>query len=257
VETSDGKRLDEELIKQLSGQDKLAARELYKDYFEFRPECKMWLVTNHKPIIQGTDNGIWRRIYLIPFDVVIPENEQDKRLGDKLRAELSGILNWCIEGFNEWINQGITTPEKIQEATREYRVEMDKLGSFLYECCDLNKEFKSSLEDLYVDYLDWCRTNEEFSNNKRMFSRQLKERGFLQRKSTGGRKPFWGLRLKVAEVAQVAKFPQSSPNKKHFSPSEFREKTATSATSATISTKPMSNTNKVILLEDEWDEGSF
>lgn len=257
IETSDGKRLDEEMVKQLTGRDLVTARQLYKDYFEFRPECKMWLVTNHKPIIQGTDHGIWRRIYLIPFEVVIPEEEQDKRLPDKLKTELSGILNWCIEGFHEWAEIGMKPPAKIRESTKEYQSEMDKMGSYIDDCCELDKQEKTPLDLLYTSYLDWCRVNEEFSNNKRAFARQLKERGLISKRSTGGSIVFLGIKLKSDRNEQSESFSRNFSNKKHFSIGESYKKTITSVPSVTNSAKVISNTNKIIALEDEWDEGTL
>ncbi|PEO93949.1 DNA primase, partial [Bacillus toyonensis] len=92
-------RLDEGLVKQLTGGDKVTARFLYENEFDFMPQFKLWMATNHKPIIRGTDDGIWRRMAIIPFTVQIPKEKVDKRLKHKLRRELKAILHWAVEGY--------------------------------------------------------------------------------------------------------------------------------------------------------------
>ena len=130
VEVDAGRHLSEALIKQVTGEDEVTARFLYKELFTFKPQFKLWLATNHKPVIRGSEHAIWRRIRLIPFTVKIPEAEQDKTLGNKLLSELPGILNWALEGCRLWQAEGLTAPAAVQAATQEYREEMDVLGDF-------------------------------------------------------------------------------------------------------------------------------
>ncbi|MCH5463531.1 phage/plasmid primase, P4 family, partial [Secundilactobacillus sp. HBUAS58055] len=120
-EPNDGLRLDEGLVKQLTGGDTVTARFLYGKEFEFKPEFKLWLATNHKPIIRGTDDGIWRRLMLIPFDVKIPDNRVDKDLKYKLQREEVGILNWMVEGALKWQREGLIPPQIVQQASKDYR----------------------------------------------------------------------------------------------------------------------------------------
>jgi putative DNA primase/helicase len=110
VEVESGRRLAEVLIKEVTGGDLISARFLHAEWFSFKPEFKIFLAANHKPVIRGTDHAIWRRIHLIPFNVQIPEAERDKELPDKLKAELPGILNWAIDGCILWRDQGLTPP---------------------------------------------------------------------------------------------------------------------------------------------------
>ena len=98
IEAEAGKRLAESLVKTMSGGDRIVARFLHKEFFEFKPEFKVFLATNHRPRIYGTDHAIWRRIRLVPFDVVIPDDEQDSTLPEKLRRELPGVLAWMVSG---------------------------------------------------------------------------------------------------------------------------------------------------------------
>jgi putative DNA primase/helicase len=105
-----GKRLAEPLIKKITGNDQMTARFLYGEYFNFMPTFKIFMATNHKPVIKGTDHGIWRRIRLIPFTTRITEEKQDKHLEQKLKTEASGILNWLLEGAMRWQKEGLKTP---------------------------------------------------------------------------------------------------------------------------------------------------
>ena len=133
TEAEQGRRLSEPIIKQITGNDRMTARFLYGEYFNFVPTCKIFLATNHKPVIKGTDHGIWRRIKLIPFTTRILDEKQDKRLDEKLKAEASGILNWLLEGTYRWRKERLRVPAAILHATDEYRGEMDVIGNFLKE----------------------------------------------------------------------------------------------------------------------------
>jgi putative DNA primase/helicase len=120
-EAEGGRRLAEALVKQLTGGDTLTARFLYGEHFEFQPMFKLWLAVNHKPVVQGTDHAIWRRIRLLPFIVTIPVAEQDKRLAEKLQSELPGILRWAVEGCLAWQQEGLEPPLVVKRATGDYR----------------------------------------------------------------------------------------------------------------------------------------
>ena len=140
VETEDGKRFAESLVKALTGGDTITARFLHCEYFEFVPQFKLWLATNHKPTIRGDDHAIWRRIRLIPFGVTIPEAEQDGDLGAKLAEERAGILKWAIEGCLAWQRDGLQTPEPVRAATADYRADMDRLGQWIEERCVITSD---------------------------------------------------------------------------------------------------------------------
>jgi putative DNA primase/helicase len=133
TEAEQGQRLSEPLIKQITGNDRMTARFLYGEFFNFVPAFKIFMATNHKPVIKGTDHGIWRRIKLIPFTTRIPEEKQDKRLEERLRGEASGILNWLLEGAKRWTMERLRTPQIITSATDEYRKEMNVIGELYPE----------------------------------------------------------------------------------------------------------------------------
>lgn len=195
AESEEGRRLAEALVKDLTGGDTVAARFLHREYFEFRPTGKIWLATNHKPVVRGTDRAIWDRIRLVPFSVVIPEEEQDKHMIDKLKAELPGILAWAVKGCLEWQEKGLGVPPEVREATERYRDAMDVLGAFLNDYCELDPLFTVTTKDLYQAYTGWCLANGETPIGKSAFSMRMEERGFHHFR-TGKTRGWVGLRLK-------------------------------------------------------------
>lgn len=186
IETEQGKNFAEALVKQISGDDTITARFLRKEFFEFKPECKIWIATNHKPKIKNTDHAIWRRIKLIPFTVTISEEDKDLNFMDKLRNEKEGILNWMIEGCKDWQNEGLKTPEVIAKATQNYREEMDVIGAFMDECCISGIGYRVSAKELYDNYVKWGEENGEYVISQRLFGLRLSERGFEREKCYSG-----------------------------------------------------------------------
>jgi P4 family phage/plasmid primase-like protien len=177
-ETEEGRRLAESLVKDLTGQDTIPARFMRAEWFDFKPSHKLWLSTNHKPEIRGTDHAMWRRIRLIPWSVVIPPTEQDRKLSEKLRVELPGILRWAVQGCIEWRGEGLQAPNEVRRATGEYRAEMDVLGQFVKECCEEGPDKSEAAAALYKAYHLWCEDGGERVISKRKFGIQLRERGF-------------------------------------------------------------------------------
>lgn len=176
-ESDGGKRLDETVIKQLTGGDSITARFLYSEHFEFTPQFKLWLGTNHKPTIRGQDEGIWRRIKIIPFPVSIPLEQQDHNLRDKLKQEASGILNWALGGLAQWQAKGLDEPETVKGATKEYRTDQDVLAHFIATRCIEGADEESPAHELYKAYRQWAEETNEYVKNERGFSNALSERG--------------------------------------------------------------------------------
>lgn len=174
VEPNEGVRLNEGLLKQLTGDDTVTARKLYSEEFEFKPEFKLWMATNHKPIIRGTDTGIWRRIHMIPFDVQIPEDKVDKNLTHKLKAEMTGIFKWCIDGCLMWQREGLQMPAAVLKSVREYRREMDVISAFIEDKCTLEGTVQAST--LYAAYVSWADSNNEYCMSNTKFSTELAKR---------------------------------------------------------------------------------
>jgi len=195
IEAEEGQRLAESLVKSMTGGDKMTARFLRGEFFSFIPEFKLFLATNHKPQIRGTDGAIWRRINLIPFEVTIPPEERDRNLSAKLRNELPGVLNWAITGCLQWQKQGLGVPSAVKDATSVYRDEMDAIGAFLEDACTVHGDAKVSASDLYREYTVWAEENGERALNKRQLSLRLGERGFTRKRGTGGYYFWYGVCL--------------------------------------------------------------
>lgn len=177
-EIGEGKRFNEALIKTLTGGEKMRARFLYAEEFEFTPAFKLWFSFNHKPLIRGTDHAIWRRVRLIPFAVTIPDSEKDDMLKAKLRVELPGILRWAVDGCLAWHREGLRPPDSVLAATAAYRAESDTLGAFIEECCELGTKLEEAAAPLYKAYKKWAHDGGEFEMSQTAFGRKLSDRGF-------------------------------------------------------------------------------
>lgn len=185
-EVDEGEQLAEALVKRVTGNPKLNARFICKDYFEFLVTFKLWMPVNHKPDIKGRDEGIWSRIRLIPFDVYFPPDKRIKNLARILvREEGEGILAWIVEGYIEWQKDGLKEPEKVIEAVKEYRREQDVVTDFIEQCCkswlnDLNRDqIKTKPADLYTAYTAWCKENgEKTVLTSRKFGNEMTAKGY-------------------------------------------------------------------------------
>ena len=201
VEAKAGRRLAEDLIKQITGGDPITARFLRAEFFEFVPQFKLWLACNHQPRIEGMDEAIWRRIRLIPFkvqfkDADAPEGPyKDLTLLSKLQSELPGILNWAIQGCLDWQQNGIGKPRAMIEATGKYQQSMDVLGQFLSERCVIMPQATVLSKELYGDYCKWCEGMNERPMSHRKFSVRLDERGLFERYISSGQSSWRGLGL--------------------------------------------------------------
>lgn len=174
VEPNEGVRINEGLLKQLTGDDTVTARKLYSEEFEFKPEFKLWMATNHKPVIRGTDTGIWRRIHMIPFEVQIPEDKVDKNLVSKLKKELPAIFKWCVDGCLLWQKEGLKMPSAVLEMVREYRREMDVISAFIEDKCEIGGSVQAST--LYMAYVNWANANNEYCMSNTKFGTEIAKR---------------------------------------------------------------------------------
>jgi putative DNA primase/helicase len=181
-------QFSESLVKHLTGSDTIVARFLYQENFEFQPTHKLFIATNHRPEIRGTDEAIWRRIHLIPFSVTIPPEEQDKELLHKLKRELPGILAWAVRGCLEWQQDGLNPPEEVRAATQAYRKDMDIIGAFLDDECIQGDAFSVRAKPLYNAYKTWCETNGHHAETNTAFGLSMTERGFEKSEDNRGRR---------------------------------------------------------------------
>jgi phage/plasmid-associated DNA primase len=207
----------------------VTARFLFGENFDFKPEFKLWLSTNNKPVIQGTDDAIWDRIRLIPFMQRFDGPKADTKLPDKLRGELTGVFAWMVEGCLEWQEHGLEEPKTVTEATKQYREEMDTLASFLDEACVVGADYRVLAEQLYQRYAMWCDKSGERKDPKKAFVARLGERGFVRRRETAGvnkgRYIWLGIGFLSGDEPPEEGDDSSpgEPNSGQSSPGEFRE----------------------------------
>jgi putative DNA primase/helicase len=195
IETEDGARWAESKIKSLTGGDKIAARFMRCDFFEFLPEFKLVIAGNHKPSLRSVDEAIRRRLHLIPFTITIPHEERDARLTEKLKTEFSGILAWAVQGCLEWQKYGLNPPAIVRNATADYLAGEDAIGRWLEDDCIEGDALWTSSAALSLDYRAWCeRTGENPISPKRL-AQALESRGFAQ-KRTSTTRGFVGIGLR-------------------------------------------------------------
>jgi len=205
-EAQEGRRFNEILIKKLTGRDKITARFLRQEFFEFEPTFKIWIAVNHKPVVKENTIAFWRRIRLIPFTNQIPNDEVIPNFEKILLEEKEGIFNWILEGFKKWKKERLGIPEEIKTAVEEYRDEMDILAEFISQICIESPEARTSTKDLYTAYCNWCEENKETPTGKLSFSRRLEERGHKAvRIGHKGEKGWQGIGIKSSqdEITEV------------------------------------------------------
>jgi putative DNA primase/helicase len=194
-ETPENDVLNEARVKAVTSNATITARHLNQEFFDFIPTHKTFMATNHKPIVKGTDHGTWRRIHLIPFTLRIDNPQRDFR-ERFLMPELPGILNWALEGVRHYLRQGLAPPKSVLAATEDYRQDMDVIGRWIDECCDLDPGAKVPTRVLHGAFAVWAEEELGWEFNASGFARKLSDRGFGKEKGTGGVRCTIGLRLK-------------------------------------------------------------
>lgn len=201
TESRKGKRLDEQIIKQLTGGgDKVRARFLFQEYFEFQPECKIWWAFNTTPRITDSTASIWDRVKLIPFTVTIPEADRDLHLPSKLWKEAPGILNWMLAGYTEYLRIGLKEPAEVRAATADYRENKDTFADFINDMCLVDPAVTCEATSLYQTYLKWMNyeaPDDKHPKSQRAFGFEMNDRGFKRdRDDATKRKIYHGIRPK-------------------------------------------------------------
>jgi putative DNA primase/helicase len=180
-ETEQGRGWDEAKIKALTGGDRIAARFMRQDFFEFVPQFKLLIAGNHKPGLRGVDEAIRRRLHLIPFRVTIPPEERDTHFADKLKPEWPGILQWALDGCLEWQRIGLAPPAAVRDATDAYLAAEDAVANWLLECCEKSSVAQTELRDLYASWSKWCERTGEHAGTQKSFSQALEDQGYQKR----------------------------------------------------------------------------
>ncbi|MDR3752859.1 MAG: phage/plasmid primase, P4 family [Terracidiphilus sp.] len=212
VETEDGRRWAESKLKALTGGDRIAARYMRQDFFQFTPQFKLLVAGNHKPGLRTVDEAIRRRFNLLPFTVTIPPSERDVELTEKLREEWGGILLWAIEGCLAWQSEGLLAPKAVTEATASYLAAEDALARWIEDCTEKKDGAWESASALFSSWKTWADTAGEFGGSQKRFSENLTARGFAQVRTKVAR-GFGGIRLRKNVVADDGKSAPSNKNK--------------------------------------------
>jgi putative DNA primase/helicase len=201
TETERGGAWAEAKIKWMTGDDRIVARFMGQDFFEYDRQFKLLVSGNHRPSLSGVDEAIRRRIHLIPFRVTIPPDERDERLPEKLRAEWDGIMAWGVEG-RAWLREGLNPPEAVREATDAYLAAQDAFTAWAEECCDADPGAFESAAALYVSWRNWAERSGEIAGEKRGFSETLEARG-LRRDRRNKLRGYFGLRLRPTDYGDT------------------------------------------------------
>lgn len=194
-ELDEGKRFNEALLKTVTGGERLSARRMREDFVQFRSTAKIWVAGNHKPTIRGTDAGIWRRVRLIPFAVVIPDDRRDRDLEKRLAKRIDAVLAWAVEGARKWTECGMPKANAVDDATKNYREDMDDVGRFVSDCIVRDARSKTLYREVYQEYVRWAAERNLFVLPDRKFAERLTEHGFERDRRTDN-KTFW-LQLKL------------------------------------------------------------
>lgn len=183
IETESGRRLNETMIKEMTGGDRIRARHLFEDFWEFDPTHTLVMATNHKPVVRGGDHGVWRRLKLVPFDVCVEGPSADLDMPTKLKVEYPGILAWCVRGCLKWQATGLEEPPSVCNATMQYRDEQDRIGAFLDERTDAGEKVRA--RELYTAYKGWVENAGERPISEVLFAAEMGERGLKSMRNNG------------------------------------------------------------------------
>lgn len=183
-ESNEGERIDESLVKSLTGQDTIVARYMFGSEFEFVPKFKLWMATNHRPIIRGTDKGIWRRLVIVPFKYTVPDSQVDKHLEQKLEKELPGILNWALAGTQAWLQEGLQLPQVVIDEGKSYQKQMNIIDQFISDCIydktgETDKDgqpYKIKTSYTYQLYRKWAKLNGAYMMSNIRFGAEMRKK---------------------------------------------------------------------------------
>jgi putative DNA primase/helicase len=197
AETDEGARLNEKLIKDVTGGDTLRGRRLYQDAFSFKSSATLWIYGNHRPEIRGNDDGIWRRVRLVPFTRQFTGDQKDQNLLARLLAEQAGILNWLVQGCLLWQREGLNAPPAVMEAVKQYRNDEDLIGDFLTEHVVHSIDEETTKGEMFDCYREWAQTEGiRYHLSSKGLERKLRDRGFIATRIHGGRRVWSGVSLR-------------------------------------------------------------
>lgn len=199
IETEQGSRWAESKLKALTGGDRITARFMRQDFFEFTPQFKLLVVGNHKPSIRNVDEAMKRRLHMVPFTVTIPPAKRDQRLPDRLLAERDGIIAWALKGCLDWKRTGLRPPAAVMAATESYFEAEDAVGRWIEERCEVSPSHWAGSTELFASWKAWADANGEYAGSMKRFSETLSARGFAK-ENTRKARGFRGIRLSDADA---------------------------------------------------------
>lgn len=204
-ETDDNERMSEKTVKDMTGDDMVNARELYGKGFEYLPQYNVFMCTNNLPIIRGTDFGIWRRIFVIPFVHTFKEADKDPDMPRKLEAERDKILGWCVRGYQKYVDNGarLITPSCIAEVVDAYKEDMDVVSRFMVKCCHFHEKERETCTDVYFAYKNWAKDNTDFTMKENNFYKNIKSKGFETITNMNSEELYCGFSLNPAIKAKL------------------------------------------------------
>lgn len=185
METAQGRHLDAPTAKQLTGGDKITARYMRQDFFTFEPSHTILMITNHKPVVSGSDDALWRRLVVVPFEQTFSRDDADPDLKDALESEPDAVLSWMIHGWMEYQAKGLDIPAGVRAATDGYKADSDAVGMFLLEMTYETTMGTVNSSELFTEWKKWCSANGEEAGSQKTFSEELTRRGYSKHKSSG------------------------------------------------------------------------
>jgi len=204
-ESDKSRQMAEATMKRLTGGDRIKARLMGKDFVEFEPSHTAFLVTNHLPKVSGDDDAIWRRVRVVPFVVVVPEEQQDSQLGERLELQADAVLAWAVEGFVAYDKAGrkLDEPGSVRVATDAYRTESDAMRRFLDECCFLNPNVRATTADLFGRWTTWAALDGAEAMSQKAFGQALDRRGLVASPAVHGKRWRHGIEPLAADDEDV------------------------------------------------------
>jgi putative DNA primase/helicase len=202
IETEEGRQWAESRLKALTGGDRIAARYMRQDFFEFTPQFKLIIAGNHRPGLRTVDEAMRRRFNLLPFIVTVPASERDLELTEKLRKEWGGILQWMVEGCLAWQADGLHRPAIVSDATENYLAAEDALARWIEDRCTTEVNNREATSALFADWQQWAIKHDEVCGSQKRFSEQVEARGYTKTRTNVAR-GFQGIGLRTDAVTDV------------------------------------------------------
>ena len=213
METAQGRHLDAPTAKQLTGGDTITARYMRQDFFSFEPSHTILMITNHKPVVDGSDDALWRRLVVVPFEEVFSGDQIQPDLKEQLESEPDAILSWMIEGWIIYQKSGLLIPDGVRAATDAYKADSDAVGRFIDERLYPTQFGKVVSSRLFAEWQKWCATNGEESSTQKAFSEELTRRGY-EKTRTGSGMVWQGFTLLNSEPEDEGSFTSANNREK-------------------------------------------